>query len=111
MDLNEENIQRLTSWVNKETRKEEIKTIIDPTNSDFLTADTVVLCPACFDIPRFPLIFSCGHLECHKCYMADFKSRARRRESTFFTIFLMCCAEVRPETVLTASHEIKHHPT
>ena len=110
MDLNEENIQRLTSWVNKEARKEEIKTIIDPTNCDFLTADTVVLCPACFDIPRFPLIFSCGHLECHKCYMADFKTRARRRGSTFFTICPMCRAEVRPETVLTASLEIKHHP-
>ena len=90
---------------------EEVKTVMDPTNCEYLTVDTVMLCPACFDIPRFPLIFPCGHLECHKCYIADFKSRARRRGNTFFTICPMCRAEVRPETILTATLEIKHHPS
>ena len=43
--------------------------------------------------------------------MADFKSRSRRRGNTFFTICPMCRAEVRPETALTATLEIKHHPS
>ena len=111
MDLKQDNIQRLTNLINKEARIEEVKTVMDPTNCEYLTANAVVHCPACFDIPRFPLIFLSGHLECHKCYIPDFKSRARRRGNPFFTICPMCRAEVRPETVLTATLEIKHHPS
>ena len=111
MGFNQNNIQRLTSWINQEARIEEVKTVIDPTNCDYITADTVVLCPACFDIPGFQLIFPCGYLECHKCYRADFKSRPRRRGNTFFTICPMCWAEVCPETVLTAPLEIKQYPS
>ena len=67
-------------------------------------------CPACFDIPRFPLIFPCGHLECHNCYSCDFKMRALCREGILFTICPVCRAEVSPEVVLTASREIEQHP-
>ena len=67
-------------------------------------------CPACFDIPRFPLIFSCGHLDCHNCYSCDIKMRARRRGGIFFSTCFVCRAEVRPEVVLTATREIEQHP-
>ena len=67
-------------------------------------------CPACFDIPRFPLIFPYGHLECHLCYSCDFKMRVRRRGGIFFTICPVCRAEVRPDSVFTASREIEQHP-
>ena len=67
-------------------------------------------CLACFEFPRFTLICSCGHLECHICYSCDFKMRSLRRGRSFFTLCPLCRAEVRPEAVLTASSEIEQQP-
>ena len=110
MDLTPENIQRLSTWVNNEARLQDTTAYINPEICDYFNADLLMRCPACFDISRFPIIFPCGHLECHYCYACDFKIRARRRGGIFFTICPVCRAEVRPEDVLTASNEIEQHP-
>ena len=110
MDLTPYNIQRLSNWVNDEARLQDSTAYINEEICDYLNTDLLMRCPACFDLPRFPLIFPCGHLECHNCFSCDFKMRARRRGGIFFTICPVCRAEVRPENVLTVSRDIEQHP-
>ena len=110
MDLTPDNIQRLSNWVNDEAYFQDFTAYINPEICDDLNNDLLMRCPACFDIPHFPLIFPSGHLEYHNCYSCDFKMLARRREELFFTIFPVCPAEVRPEDVFTVSCEIEQHP-
>ena len=110
MDLTLENIQRLSNWVNDEARLQDSTAYINPEICDYINTDLLMRCPACFDIPRFPLIFPCGHLECHICYSCDFKMRVLRRGGIFFTICPVCRAEVHPDSVFTALREIEQHP-
>ena len=78
--------------------------------SDYLNTDLLMRCPTCFDIPRLFLIFSSGHLECHMCYLCDFKMLLLRRGEIFFTTCPVCRAEVSPDSIFTASREIEQHP-
>ena len=111
MDMNEHNIQRLTDWVSKSHRLRDPKSTIDLATCKFLNTETVMNCPVCLEIPRFPLIFPCGHLECNNCYKKDFKLRARRRGTDFYTLCPLCRAEVNPELVITVSTEVRDHPS
>ena len=85
--------------------------MIDPTDCKNLKEETAIICPICLEIPRFPLIFPCGHLECHNCYSTDFSHRVRRWELKFFTPCPVCRSDVIPEKVSTAEVEFKLHPT
>ena len=85
--------------------------MIDPADCLNLKAETAIICPICLEIPRYPLIFPCGHLECHNCYSTDFSLRARRWELKFFTSCPVCRSDVIPEKVLTAEMEFKLCPT
>ena len=75
MDLTFDNIQRLSNWIKDEARIQDFKSYINLEICDFLNTDLVMRYPACFNVPRFPIIFPCGHLECHICYSCDFKMR------------------------------------
>ena len=110
MDLTPDNIQRLSNLVNDETRFQNFTAYIKPEICDYLNTDLLMRCPACFDIPRFPLIFPCNHLECHMCYSCDFNMRACPRGGIFFTLCPVYRTEVCLEVVLTALHEIEQHP-
>ena len=57
--------------------------MIDPIDCRDLNEGTLIQCPICLEIPRFPIIFPCGHLECHSCYSSDFRLRTRRYGLTF----------------------------
>jgi len=111
MELSEDNIKRLTNWVEKESRIQDPSFIIQPSQIYSFDSDTIQRCPSCLEIPRFPIIFPCGHLECHNCYIKDFKVRGRHRENTYFSNCPNCRAEVNPEQVRTAREEIKLNPS
>ena len=83
MDLTLDNTQRLSNWIKNEARIQEPELYINLGICDFVNTDLVLRCPACFEVPRFPLIFPCGHLECHICYLCDFKMRSLRRGRSF----------------------------
>ena len=85
--------------------------MIDPTDCKNLKEETVIICPICLEIPRYPLIFPCGHLECHNCYSSDFALRARRWELKFFSACPICRSDVIPEKVSTAEVEFKLRPS
>ena len=85
--------------------------MIDPIDCRDLNEETLIQCPMCLEIPLFPIIFPCGHLECHSCYSSDFRLRARRYGLTFFTPCPICRSDVQPEKVTTAEIELKRHPT
>ena len=85
--------------------------MIDPTDCKNLKEETAIICPVCLEIPRYPLIFPCGHLECHSCYSTNFSRRVRRWELKFFTPCPVCRSDVIPEKVSTAEVEFKLRPT
>lgn len=109
MELNPENIQAISNWMSKQMRQREPQSNIDPDLIDYLDSETLIRCPVCLDIPRFPIIFPCGHLECHFCYLVDFKVRGKHRGTKFFSPCPECRAEVNPELVWTIENEIKIH--
>ena len=107
MNFTEDNISRLTEWVQHAPRIDILKLTIDGVDIDNLNRDTCQRCPSCFEIPRYPIIFPCGHLECHSCYVKDFKLRGLRRDTSFYTVCPNCRAEVSPDLVRTVREEIQ----
>ena len=85
--------------------------MIDLTDCQNLKAESAIQCPICLEIPRYPLIFLYGHLECHNCYSTDFALRARRCELKFFSTCPICRSDVIPEKVSTAEVEFKLRPS
>ena len=92
-----------------EARLQDTTTCINPEIYHNLNPDLLMRGPACFDIFRLPIIFTCNKLECHYCYACDFKMQTRRLGGIFFTLCPVCRAEIVFEDVLTACNEIEQH--
>jgi len=109
MELSEDNIKRLTNWVEKESRIQDPSFIIQPSQIYSFNSETIQRCPSCLEIPRFPRIFACGHLECHNCYIKDFKVRGRHRKNIYFSYCPNCRLEVNFKQVWTTWKKISYN--
>ena len=70
MDITFTNSNRIYQWTNEEPSDTYINQAFprgfEKTSVVFLSEDNIFECPHCFLIPRFPLVFKCGHLTCHR---------------------------------------------
>lgn len=99
MELNHENIIRLSNYLRGAQRIREPKTKIEPVKILNLSQENFISCSKCKEIARFPIFFPCGHLLCNFCYFSNFNSDVRHREDKFFTKCPECNFEVLPEQV------------
>ena len=72
MDISNSNSDRIYEWVNNEPSDSYIKKIIfsgfKESHVFLKNEDNLFKCPCCFLIPRFPIVFKCGHPSCHRCF-------------------------------------------
>ena len=77
MDISNASSDRIYQWVNNELSdsyfKQEFSHGIEQSSVLLKTDDTLFKCPHCLVIPRFSLVFKCGHLSCHHCFPESFK--------------------------------------
>ena len=110
MEFDELNLERIRKWVNNQTRHTDLPKSLDPCEFDNVLPSEVQKCSTCFEVPRYPLIFPCGHIECSSCYRDDFKIRAIRLGEDFITTCPICRAQVNPFNVKTLMQEINSNP-
>ena len=110
MELNDDNIQKIISWIDNQCRKQSANTTLDLKSLRNPNNSLMQQCPVCQEIPRFPVVFVCGHLECSNCYLSDFLMRFRQIEKIFFTSCPICRSKVYPEYVCSLEDEILHNP-
>jgi len=101
MDLNHENIIRLSNYLRGAQRIRDAKTKIDAGRILNLSQENFINCSKCKEIARFPIFFPCGHLLCNFCYLTNFNSDVRHRGDRFFTKCSECDSEVLPDQVLS----------
>jgi len=106
MELYEGNITRVTNWVNNQVRNQPLSANLDPLLFDNVTPEQVMKCCTCFEVPRFPIVLTCGHLQCCDCYQTDFIERSRRRNEAYYCPCPVCRAEVNPFNTRTILQEL-----
>jgi hypothetical protein len=110
MELDERNIKRVIYFINNQTRFKELSINLDPFTFDNVTVHDSVNCCICFEVSRFPIIFSCGHLECCTCFYDDFTKRGRRKDTNYFTWCPICKNILNPFNVYTLSQWLNLYP-
>ena len=77
MDIINANSYRIYQWVNNEPSNSYIKQKyshgFEHSSVLLKNKDKLFKCPNCLLIPRFPLVFKCGHLSFHHCFPESFK--------------------------------------
>ena len=77
MDISNANSDRIYQWVNNEPSDSYIRknflSGFEESHVLLKNKDSLFKCTCCFLIPRFPLVFKCGHLSCHHCLPESFK--------------------------------------
>ena len=77
MDINLTNPNRLYQWTNDEPSDtyitQEFPCGFEKTSVVFKNEDNIFECLHCLLIPRFSLVFKCGHPTCHRCFPEFFK--------------------------------------
>ena len=96
MEMDDSNIEKIISWVICQRRKQSVNITLNNKSIGNFNADDIQLCPVCLEIPRFPVVFSCGHIECSNCYFSDFQLRFLQNDQIYFTICPNCRSEVYP---------------
>ena len=110
MELDERNISRVISWVNNQVRFQPLSANLDPQLFYNVTPDQVIKCAVCFEVPRVPVVFTCGHSLCCDCYQTDFDERACHRNDEYYCQCPVCRAEVNPFNTRTILQEISLNP-
>ena len=76
------NISRIHEWVSREPSQiyldRKFSISFNQDNINVIDRELIQVCPVCLELPRFPLILSCGHVMCHICLVELFKQRSKR---------------------------------
>ena len=110
-ELSQRNKDRLSAWVARQARLRDPESSIDPCLIENPDHSTVFRCPACFDIPRFPVIALCKHVLCHDCFIKMFHAQLFRIGNNYFTKCPECSKNLSPDDVHTFSQEKLANPT
>ena len=77
MDKSNANSDGIYEWVNNEPSYRYIKknflSGFEESHVFLKNEDNLFKCYCCFLIPRFPLVFKCGHPSCYRCFPESFK--------------------------------------
>lgn len=60
-------------WELKQEKKPNSEAVAVPASDDYVVPST---CPICSHPYKFPIVTSCGHFFCEKCFLSEFKKRA-----------------------------------
>ena len=110
-ELSQRNKDRLAAWVARQARLRDPVSSIDPCLIENPDHSSVFRCPACFDIPRFPIIASCKHVLCHDCFIKMFHAQLFSIGNNYFTTCPESCKNLSPDDVHTFSQEKLANPT
>ena len=99
------NNQRLIDWISQSPRQDDPITSIDPCHIETTDYNTVIRCPVCFDIPRYPLITKCNHVICNVCFDKIFTRKIYNVGNRYFIKCPVCGTEIAPDDVHTYSQE------
>lgn len=81
-------------WELKQEKKPDIETVETPTDAAYVVPST---CPICSQPYKFPVVTSCGHFFCERCFLAEFKKKP---------VCVVCGAKVA-STVKPAQKQLK----
>ena len=108
--MDDDNIQKIITWVNFQSRKQIANTTLNIKSIGHFNTNDIQQCPVCLEIPRFPVVFACGHIECSNCYLSDFQLRFLQKDQIYFTNCPICRSEIYPENVRTLNDELNNNP-
>ena len=109
-EFSQRNKDRLSAWVARQARLRDPVSSNDPCLIENPDHSTVFRCPACFDIPRFPIIASCKHVLCHECFVKMFHAQLFNIDNNYFTKCPECRKSLSPEDVHTFFQEKLANP-
>lgn len=110
MDFSDRNIQRLTHYTQMARAHQQFRTTIEPDRIINCDPENHIHCPFCLNIPRYPIVFKCGHLACAGCYEKEFGLNNKHQGTAYFTSCPICRAQVYTDDLRTIWQEMGYSP-